>query len=128
MYRFSTKDIAPLGRIACGVRSIKLKPEDEVLVGLPVSKNNDVVIFTTSGLGKKVKQDEFPVQNRGGVGINIADTPLAGACLADDTDYVLIIGVPNSICIDVKGISTLSRSAAGVQVINGSKINRIVKL
>ena len=126
--RFGTKDIAPLGRVACGVRSIKLKSEDEVLVGLPVSKNNDVVIFTTSGLGKKVKQDEFPVQNRGGVGINISDTPLAGACLADDTDYVLIIGVPNSICIDVKGISTLSRSAAGVQVINGSKINRIVKL
>lgn len=126
--RFGTKDIAPLGRVACGVRSIKLKAEDEVLVGLPVSKNNDVVIFTTSGLGKKVKQDEFPVQNRGGVGINISDTPLAGACLADDTDYVLIIGVPNSICIDVKGISTLSRIAAGVQVINGSKINRVVKL
>ena len=38
--RFETKGIAPLGRIAAGVKSIKLKDGDEVLVGLPVKKDD----------------------------------------------------------------------------------------
>ena len=127
--RFGTKDIAPIGRIAAGVKAIKLKENDEVLVGLPVSKNNDVAIFTTRGLGKRVKVSEFPVQGRGGVGVYAAnESSIAGVCMVDDTDNILIIGNPSSICIEAKEVSTQGRSTAGVQVINGSKIVRVVKL
>ena len=127
--RFGTKDIAPIGRIAAGVKAIKLKENDEVVVGLPVSKNNDVAIFTTRGLGKRVKVSEFPVQGRGGVGVYAAnESEIAGACMVDDTDNILVIGNPSSICIEAKDVSTQGRSTAGVQVINGSKIVRIVKL
>ena len=127
--RFSTKDIAPIGRIAAGVKAIKLKENDEVLAGLPVSKNNDVAIFTTRGLGKRVKVSEFPVQGRGGVGVYAAnESSVAGVCMVDDTDNILVIGNPSSICIEAKEVSTQGRSTAGVQVINGSKIVRIVKL
>ena len=127
--RFGTKDIAPIGRIAAGVKAIKLKENDEVLVGLPVSKNNDVAIFTTRGLGKRVKVSEFPVQGRGGVGVCATnESSIAGACMVDDTDNILVIGNPSSICIEAKDVSTQGRSTAGVQVINGSKIVRVVKL
>ena len=126
--RFSTKDIAPIGRVAAGVKAIKLKEGDEVITGLPISKDNDVAIFTTSGLGKRVKQNEFISQGRGGVGIIVSETPVAGACLIDDSDYIFIIGIPNSICISGKDISIMGRTAAGVQIINGSKINKVVKL
>lgn len=126
--RFSTKDIAPIGRVAAGVKAIKLKEGDEVITGLPISKDNDVAIFTTSGLGKRVKQNEFISQGRGGVGIIVSETPVAGACLIDDSDYIFIIGIPNSICIRGKDISIMGRTAAGVQIINGSKINKVVKL
>ena len=53
---------------------------------------------------------------------------VAGAALVDNTDNILIIGRPNSICIDTKGIPVLGRTAAGVQVVNGSKIERVIKL
>ena len=128
--KFETKDIAPIGRIAAGVKAIKLKEGDEVLVGLPISQrhNNDVGIFTTSGLGKRVKTSDVPLQNRGGVGVIIAESSVAGAALIDDSDNLLIIGRPNSICIEAKDISIMGRTAAGVQVVNGSKIERVIKL
>ena len=48
--------------------------------------------------------------------------------MVDDTDNILIIGNPSSICVEAKSISTQGRSTAGVQMINGSKIVRVVKL
>lgn len=128
--KFVTKDIAPIGRIAAGVKAIKLKEGDEVLVGLPISKrhDNDLGVFTTSGLGKRVKTSEIPMQNRGGVGVIISESSMAGAALINDSDNLLIIGRPNSICIEAKDISVMGRTAAGVQVVNGSKIERVIKL
>jgi DNA gyrase subunit A len=126
--KFVTKDIAPIGRIAAGVKAIKLKEGDEVVVGLPCSASNDIGIFTVSGLGKRVRQTDFPTQNRGGVGVMASEVCVAGACFIDDTDHVLIIGRPNSICTDTKSIPVLGRTAAGVQVVNGSKIERVIKL
>ena len=128
--KFVTKDIAPIGRIAAGVKAIKLKEGDEVLVGLPISKrhDNDLGVFTTSGLGKRVKTSEIPTQNRGGVGVIISENSMAGAALINDSDNLLIIGRPNSICIEANGIGVMGRTAAGVQVVNGSKIERVIKL
>ena len=126
--RFTTTDISPTGRVASGVRSIKFKGDDEVIIGLPVSSNNDVAVFTTNGCGKRVNVKEFLKQTRGGVGIKTSETTIAGACMVDDNDTILAIGTPNSICISAKDISVLGRVAQGVQVVNGSKIKRIVKL
>lgn len=128
--KFGTKDIAPIGRIAAGVKAIKLKEGDEVLVGLPISRrhNNDLGIFTISGLGKRVKTSEIPTQNRGGVGVTVSESHVAGSALINDSDNLLIIGRPNSICIEANGISIMGRTAAGVQVVNGSKIERVIKL
>ncbi|HAH17822.1 MAG TPA: DNA gyrase subunit A [Eubacterium sp.] len=128
--KFETKDIAPIGRIAAGVKAIKLKEGDEVLVGLPISQrqNNDIGIFTISGLGKRVKTSDIPLQNRGGVGVIVSENSVAGGALINDSDHLLIIGRPNSICIEAKGISVMGRTAAGVQIVNGSKIERVIKL
>ena len=128
--KFGTKDITPIGRVAAGVKAIKLKEGDEVLVGLPISRrhDNDFGIFTISGLGKRVRTSEIPTQNRGGVGVIISENTVAGAALIDDSDSLLIIGRPNSICIEAKDINVMGRTAAGVQVVNGSKIERIIKL
>lgn len=126
--RFETKSIAAIGRVASGVRAIKLKEGDEVLSGIPVSKENDLAIFSVSGLGKRIKPEDVSSQNRGGAGVIVSDMRLAGACMVDDTDSILLIGTPNSICISASEIVHLGRAAAGNMVINGSKINKVVKL
>jgi len=126
--RFETKSISSLGRVASGVKSIKLREGDEIIVGLPVSKNNYLAVFTESGLGKRIKVEELPLQTRGGIGVVITESSLAGGCMVDDTDSLLIIGRPNSICIESKDISLLGRTAQGVQIVNGSRIERVIKL
>lgn len=129
--RFNTTDIAPIGRIACGIKAIKLKGDDEVFIGLPVKKDdtkNTLSIFTESGLGKRVKLNEITVQGRGGVGLIISEVPIGGAALVDDSDDIFIVGIPNSICISAKDVSLLGRTAGGVLIINGSKIKKVIKL
>ena len=129
--RFETCGIAPLGRVAAGVKSIKLKDDDTVLTGLPVKKDSNkdkLGIFTIAGIGKRIDLKEIPTQGRGGVGLNISNQIVGGACIVDDTDTLLVIGNPNTICIEAKDVSTLGRTAAGVQIVNGSRINKVIKL
>lgn len=131
---FGTEDIAPIGRVTSGVKSIKLADNDEVLIGLPIHKDTDTIaVITTKGFGKKVKLDEFPYQSRGGKGILVyKPTPItgevAGAAMIDENDNILLVGKPNSICISATEIPLLSRISTGNCMIKNSQINRVVKL
>ena len=129
--KFTTTDIAPIGRIAAGVKAIKLKEGDEVNVGIPVKRNDEkhtLGVFTTNGCGKRVALKDIPMQGRGGIGVIVSEQPIGGAVLLSLDDTVLIIGTPNSLCTTACDIGILGRTALGVQVINGSKINRVIKL
>ena len=51
--RFTTSDINSVGRIAQGVKAIKLNDGDEVIAALPVHKETDsVAVFSENGVGK----------------------------------------------------------------------------
>ena len=129
--RFETTGIAPLGRVAAGVKSIKLKDGDEVITGLPIKKNStkdSLGVFSVNGCGKRIALKDIPAQGRGGVGLILNESTVGGAAIIDDTDTVLVIGTPNSICIEAKSINLLGRAAAGVNIVNGSKIKRVIKL
>ena len=53
---------------------------------------------------------------------------IAGAAMIDDTDNLLIVGKPNSICIEAKDIPLLSRISMGSVAIKNSKVMSVVKL
>ena len=127
--RFETAAIAPIGRATSGVKSIKLDDGDEVLVGLPIHKTTDyLAVFTKTGMGKKTKLDEYPIQGRGGKGLKCSGNEIVGATLVDDTDSVLLVGVPNSICISAKDIPELGRVSLGNAMIKNSIIKKVVKI
>lgn len=132
--RFSTSDIAPIGRVTMGVKSIKLDGDDEVVVGLPIHKETDLLaVFTSKGYGKKCKLDDFPYQTRGGKGLILYKIDesignLIGATMIDDDDSIALIGKPNSICISSKDIPLLSRTGIGSIMIKNSIIESAVKL
>ena len=128
--RFETKDIAAIGRVTAGVKSIKLADDDEVLIGLPIKHTTDTLAtFTSNGMGKKTALTEFPIQGRGGKGLKVTGTnDLAGAALISDEDNILIIGKPNSICINATDIPLLGRIANGNIMIKNSEIKSIIKL
>ena len=131
---FETKNINPIGRVAAGVKAIKLNEEDEVVTGIPIYDTNlDLAIFTSSGLGKKMKVSDFTIQNRAGKGVIIyknstVSDDIVGATIVTDEDNILLIGKPNSICISSKDIPLLTKVGMGNIMIKNSTINKIVKI
>ena len=129
---FETKDVNPIGRVAAGVKSIKLAEDDEVIVGLPIHSKEDLIgIFSTKGYGKTTSIKEFTIQGRGGKGLIIYKPSavygkIAGAAVIKDTDKILLTGQPNSICIAATELPLLSRTSLGNIMIK-SNISSIVK-
>lgn len=131
---FETKEINPIGRTSMGVKAIKLNEDDEVITGIPIYDTNlDLAIFTSGGLGKKMKISDFTIQNRAGKGVSIyknsiTSDNLVGATIVSDDDNILLIGKPNSICISSNDIPLLTKAGMGNIMIKNSKISKIVKL
>ena len=127
--RFETKNIAPIGRVTAGVKSIKLDEEDEVLIGLPINHKTDALAtFSAGGLARKTPLEEFFTQGRGGKGLKVGSGEIVGAALVSDNDHILIVGKPNSICISAKDIPLLSRTASGNIMIKNSVIKDAIKV
>ena len=131
---FETKGINPTGRTSMGVKAIKLNEDDEVITGIPIYDTNlDLAIFTSGGLGKKMKILDFTIQNRAGKGVSIyknsiTSDNLVGATIVSNDDNILLIGKPNSICISSNDIPLLTKAGMGNIMIKNSKISKIVKL
>ena len=128
--RFETKDIAAIGRNTAGVKTIKLNEDDSVLTGFPITLNTQyIAIIAENGLGKKMKIDDFILQGRAGKGISIyKESGIRGAEPVSNEDNLLIIGKPNSICISVEDLPTLSKLGQGNQIIKNSIIQSVVKI
>lgn len=131
---FETKGINPTGRTSMGVKAIKLNEDDEVITGIPIYDTNlNLAIFTSGGLGKKIKMSDFTIQNRAGKGVSIyknsiTSDNLVGATILSNDDNILLIGKPNSICISSNDIPLLTKAGMGNIMIKNSKISKIVKL
>ena len=132
--RFESANISPIGRVPAGVKTIKLEEDDEVLVGLPIHKKTDAVaIFTERGYGRKTELSEFPVQQRAGKGVLIyrpsnSTGQVVGATMVDDTDNILLVGSPNSICISAQDVPMLSRISMGNMMVKNSLVKSVVKI
>lgn len=130
---FETKDIAAIGRVTAGVKAIKLTDGDEVLTGLPIRNNKDMIaIFSAYGNGKKTTIDEFPIQGRGGKGVAAykvtpATGDIIGAVMINNEDNILLIG-KSSICISATDIPLLGRNTIGNLMIKNTQLNSITKL
>lgn len=128
---FPTDEIAAIGRVTAGVKSIKLAEDDEVLVGLPVHKDTDyLAIFTEKGFAKKCSLDELPLQLRGGKGVMVYKPTeitgaVIGATMVDDEDSIFLVGKPNSICIKATEIPLLTRVSMGNIMLKSNVISAV---
>ena len=129
---FESKNVTPIGRIAAGVKTIKLAEDDEVLAGIPIKSKDDIIAFISSkGYGKKTSINEFTIQGRGGKGVIIyKPSPvyghIAGVAAIKNKDKLFLTGQPNSICISVEDLPHLSRTSFGNTIIK-STISSIVR-
>ena len=133
MVRFSEKLVRVMGRGAAGVRGINL--DGSILVGMEIARDNDdVLVVTENGYGKKTPINEYRITNRGGKGVktlNITDkngSITAFKTVDNQKDVIIITNEGIIIRIAVDKISEMSRVTQGVKLINlreGQKVSSI---
>lgn len=129
--KFDSNEVSATSRMTRGVKGIALGDGDYVIAALPLRHVEDqLALFSFSGLGKKVLQKEVVSQKRGGRGLNFFKGPngLAGAQLISDEDSILLVGDKASICIPATDVPQLTRIALGNTVIKGSNIRTVSKV
>ncbi len=127
--RFDENKVRPMGRAAAGVRGIKLKNENDFVVGADVvpagGKRAALLVLSANGFGKRTMIKFFKVQGRGGSGIKAASItektgPLVHAAVvrSDDetTDLIVTSRKGQIIRIPLGSIPLLTRATQGVRV------------
>ena len=124
--RFPVSDLRPMGRASRGVGSMKMRQSDYI-VDFSVSDPNsqdDLLIITTDGFGKRVNVNEFRLQSRNGLGVistkfKNAKSRVKSLCMIHPEDELLIVSNNGVVVrLEAKTISKQSRSATGVRLQN----------
>lgn len=131
--RFDQKAVRPTKRDTLGVRGINIKGDDYIVAMESFPSQNkkpadkrlkhfrDLLVVTEKGLGKRTPVSEYPLQNRGGQGLKVANLNtktgnLAGARIITQKAEQLIISTSRgqAIKLKIKNIPQLKRPTQGV--------------
>ena len=129
--RITTKDIRPIGRIAKGVRGIKLNEGDAVCCAYPIKSDTQYIIsVTSSGLFKKTPISEFTVQGKNTKGAKIhkltgKDIMADFIALGAETE-ILVASSKACIKLSVNDVPTLSRVTQGAKAIKIGDTDKII--
>jgi DNA gyrase subunit A len=130
-------EVRHMGRVARGVRGIKLKEGDEI-AGLEMLESDESMLLltvTSNGYGKRTAIDKYRVQGRGGQGvINMVvderNGHVVGSVQVHDTDLIMMMtNTGRVIKIPVINIrETQSRAAKGVRLMRIDSDESIVSV
>lgn len=124
--RFHETQARAIGRTASGVRGVTLAgPKDEV-VGMIVAKKDeqDVLVVSENGYGKRSSLDDYRITNRGGKGVktinitNKTGSLIALKAVTDEDDLMIITNAGIAIRLSVSTIRVMGRNTQGVKLIN----------
>ncbi|MEL7666919.1 MAG: DNA gyrase subunit A [Actinomycetota bacterium] len=124
-------DARPMGRDTTGVRGMNVKDDDRVLGMEIVYPGSELFVVTERGYGKRTPVDQYPIQNRGGMGVKTIQVTekkgrLAGMKIVMPGHELMLIS-EEGVVIRVKAedISQLGRSTQGVKVMNVGDADRV---
>ena len=124
--RFNEDTVRPIGRTGTGVKAITIDEDDEVVGMVCVEKGTqeDILVVSENGYGKRTDLDDYRITNRGGKGVKTLQiTEKTGKLVAiksvsDDNDLMIINRSGVTIRIPVSDIRVAGRATQGVKVIN----------
>lgn len=124
--RFNEQKVRTIGRTGAGVRGIRLsKPDDEVIGMVWVEQSdNEVLVVSEKGYGKRSDIDDYRITNRGGKGVKTLNiTEKTGKVIAikgvnDDMDLMIINRSGITIRLAVANLRVTGRATQGVRLIN----------
>jgi len=123
MIRFDENEIRVMGRSAAGVKGIDVG--DGIAVGCEVANDNqNVLVVTENGYGKKTVIEEYRMTHRGSKGVkalNITEKNgniVSFKIVNGDEDLMIITTTGIIIRLNLEQISNTGRVAQGVKLIN----------
>ncbi|WP_420422567.1 DNA topoisomerase (ATP-hydrolyzing) subunit A [Simkania sp.] len=123
--RFDQDQVRPMGRVARGVRGVKLKSETDAVVSCEVVTGDETVLVVCEhGYGKRSSVESFRQTHRGGVGVRSIITSkrngfVVGALAVGDKDSVVLMSSSgHTLRLGMQDIRVMGRSTQGVKVVN----------
>ena len=115
-----------MGRGASGVKGITLDGDDDAVIGMLVSnsKNDDILVVSETGFGKRSALSEYRKTHRGGKGVTTMKvTDKTGGIVAltivnDEEDLMIINRSGITLRMKVADLRVLGRNTQGVKLIN----------
>lgn len=133
--RFNENSIRTMGRVATGVRGMRLDGGDDEVIGMIVVNNPEtetVMVVSENGYGKRSQVNDYRVTNRGGKGVKtLSITDKTGRLVAiknvtDSNDLMIINKSGIAIRLAVSECRVMGRATQGVRLINLSKKNDVI--
>ena len=139
---FNETDVRPMGRVAAGVRGIRLRKGDYCVGAARAREGGAMLTVTEKGYGKRTSISEYlrggeeggGVQSRGGYGkknyiITGKTGKVADVKVVDDNDDVLIISDDGTIIrMAASDISTYGRATQGVRLMRTIGDSRVISI
>ena len=122
--RFVHTAVRPIGRTATGVKGITLDKGDEVIGMITVRTDQEVLVVSENGYGKRSSIEDYRITNRGGKGvktINVTDKTgkLIDISAVTDNDHLMIINKSGiTLRLAVENLRVMGRATQGVRLIN----------
>ncbi|HZK06038.1 MAG TPA: DNA gyrase subunit A [Actinomycetaceae bacterium] len=134
--RFHADDeqLRPMGRATSGVTGMKFREGDSLLTMEKVVADGDLFVVTEGGFAKRTSLDEYRVQNRGGLGVKVANLvkargDLVGALVVDENTEVLVIMEKGRIVRSaVSEVNRTGRNTQGVTFAKADDDDRIIAI
>ena len=134
--RFAEGDVSVVGRTAQGVKGMGLRDDDEVVGMILIRRDAAVLTVSEDGMGKRTPVDEFPLQQRGGLGTLAVPSgekvsPIVCALEVLDTDEIVIVTATGKVTrasagsVPVQGRRTQGRRLA--QVAKGDRVVEVTR-
>lgn len=133
--RFDENAVRVMGRVATGVRGMRLDEGDDEVVGMVVvnhAEKESIMVVSENGYGKRSQVEDYRKTNRGGKGVktlNITDKTgrlVAIKNVTDDNDLMIINKSGITIRLAVAECRIMGRATQGVRLINLTKKNDVI--
>ena len=133
--RFNESAIRTMGRVATGVRGMRIDEGDDAVVGMVVVNNPEqetIMVVSEEGYGKRSQVEDYRITNRGTKGVktlNITDKTgrlVAIKNVTDENDLMIINKSGIVIRLAVADCRVMGRATQGVRLINLTKKNDVI--
>jgi DNA gyrase subunit A len=132
--RFNESHVRSIGRKGLGVRGITLDSAKDEVVGMVCvkDKDDDILVVSEKGYGKRSNLDDYRITNRGGKGVKtmrISDKTgdlITIKSVTDDNDLMIMNRSGVTIRVAVADLRVTGRATQGVRLINLDKKNDMI--